>query len=211
MFVKQQIENFGWPGVKLCRPFIPKPLKIEDLDGKERSIHERASVLAQCYAKKQWHTSPLPRLPPRPPLFPIADELPTGPFTAQEMRTARTYVKKKKAPGTDEITNEILLLLLEFELTFFLMLEMFNKCWTDAVQPTEWQIAKIVAILKQKGSTKMPTNYRPIALLQAFYKFYTLLIDKRLRLIEHRVWRMQVGFRRDHSTDDANFLLHRID
>ena len=57
----------------------------------------------------------------------------------------------------------------------------------------------------------MPTNYRPIALLQAFYKFYTLLIDKRLRLIEHRVWRMQVGFRRDHSTDDANFLLHRID
>ena len=57
----------------------------------------------------------------------------------------------------------------------------------------------------------MPTNYRPIALLQAFYKYYTLLINKRLRLIEHRVWRMQVGFRRDHSTDDANFLLHRID
>ena len=56
----------------------------------------------------------------------------------------------------------------------------------------------------------MPTNYRPIALLQAFYKFYTLLIDKRLRLIEHRVWRNQVGFRRDHSTDDANFLLLRL-
>ena len=51
--------------------------------------------------------------------------------------------KRKKAPGTDGITNEILLLLLEFELTFFLMLEMFNKCWTDAVQPTEWQIAKL--------------------------------------------------------------------
>ena len=51
--------------------------------------------------------------------------------------------KRKKAPGTDEITNEILLLLLEFELTFFLMLDMFNKCWTDAVQPTEWQIAKL--------------------------------------------------------------------
>ena len=41
----------------------------------------------------------------------------------------------------------------------------------------------------------MPTNYRPIALLQAFYKFYTLLIDKRLRLVEHCVWRMQVGYK----------------
>ena len=86
-------------------------------------------------------TAPAPAWAKGP--FSTADELPTGPFTAQEMRTARTYVKKKKAPGTDEITNEILLLLLEFELTFFLMLDMFNKCWTDAVQPTEWQIAKL--------------------------------------------------------------------
>ena len=64
---------------------------------------------------------------------------------------------------------KVILLLLNFEITFFLILEMYNKCWTDAVQPTDWQILKIVAIFKQKGSTKLPINYRPIALLQAFY------------------------------------------
>ena len=69
----------------------------------------------------------------------------------------------------------------------------------DRRRKTDWLAdRKIVAIFKQKGSTKLPTNYTPIALLHAFYNFYTLLIDKRLRILEHRVWRMQVGFRRDH-------------
>ena len=53
---------------------------------------------------------------------------------------------------------KVILLLLNFEITFFLILEMYNKCWTDAVQPIDWQIAKIVAIFKQKA----PPNYRPI-------------------------------------------------
>ena len=33
------------PGAS-SRPFVPKPMKIEDLDGNERPIQERASVLA---------------------------------------------------------------------------------------------------------------------------------------------------------------------
>ena len=80
-------------------------MKIEDLDGNERPIKERASVLAQYYEKRQWHIAPLPPLPPRPPSFPTADELPTGPFSPQELRSAKKYLKKNRTPVTDEITN----------------------------------------------------------------------------------------------------------
>ena len=45
-FITDLIETTNWHGVNLCRPFVPKPMKIEDLDGNERPIQERASVLA---------------------------------------------------------------------------------------------------------------------------------------------------------------------
>ena len=121
----------------MCRPFVPKPLKIEDLDGRERSIHERACVLASYYEKRQWHTAHLPPLPHRPPRFPVVDELPIGPFTAQEVRTDKKYLKKQKTPGTDDIPNEVLLILLNFEITFFIIVEMLSKRWVDAVLRAE--------------------------------------------------------------------------
>ena len=80
-FILNMIDIKDWVGVMMNLPFVPKPLKIEDLDGRERPIQERAAVLASYYEKRQWHTAPLPPLPPRPLLFPVADELPTGPFT----------------------------------------------------------------------------------------------------------------------------------
>ena len=118
--------------------------------------------------------------------------------------------KRIKTPGTDEISNEILLIFLNDPIGFALVFRLMNYCWTHVVLPTDWQVARICAIFKNKGSTSLPTNYRPIALLQTFYKLFTLLIDKRLRLLEHRIWKMQKGFLKGRSTDDANFLMLRL-
>ena len=132
-------------------------------------------------------------------MFPIPDDLPTGVFTCDELRNAAPYLKKNKTPGTDEISNEILLIFLNDPIGFVLVLRLMNYCWTHVVLPTDWQVARICAIFKNKGSTSLPTNYRPIALLQTFYKLFTLLIDKRLRLLEHRIWKMQKGFLKGRS------------
>ena len=70
-------------------------------------------------------------------------------------------------------------------------------------------MARIVAIYKNKGATTLPQNYRPIALLQAMYKVFTSLIERRLRELEPRLWKMQMGYRTGRSTDDANHLLLR--
>jgi hypothetical protein len=73
-----------------------------------------------------------------------------------------------------------------------------------------WQLAIVVAIYKNKGSARLPTNYRPISLLSTLLKLYTSLIDRRLRLLEYRIWSNQFGFLSGRSTDDANFLLLRL-
>ena len=75
--------------------------------------------------------------------------------------------------------------------------------------PQLWQLARIVAIYKTEGATTLPQNYRPIALLQAMYKVFTPLIERRLRVLEPQLWKMQMGYRSGRSTDDANHLLLR--
>ena len=119
-------------------------------------------------------------------------------------------LKTNKATGTDEIPNEIIRILLDDALGLGLVLRLLNFCWTTATAPALWQVAHVVAIFKNKGSAQLPTNYRPISLIRTFQKLFTLLIDRRLRSLEDRVWQMQMGFRRGRSTDDANFLLLRL-
>ena len=75
--------------------------------------------------------------------------------------------------------------------------------------PQLWQLARIVAIYKNEGTTTFPQNHRPIALLQAMYKVFTSLIERRLRVLEPQLRKMQQGYRSGHSTDGANHLLLR--
>ena len=41
------------------------------------------------------------------------------------------------------------------------------------------------------------------------YKVFTSLIERRLRVLEPQLWKMQMGYRSGRSTDDANHLLLR--
>ena len=102
-------------------------------------------------------------------------------------------MKSSKVTGTDELPNEIIRIMLD-AFGFLLILEMLNFCWVNCTVPALWQIARVVPSFKQEGSARLPTNYRPISLLQHFSKFFTFLIDRRLRLLEHRIWRNQKNF-----------------
>jgi len=122
----------------------------------------------------------------------------------------RSRLLSNKSPGWDEVINEVLRVLLDDPLGFSLLLRFFNFCWASVKAPALWQLAVVVAIFKNKGSARLPTNYRPISLLSALLKVYTSLIDRRLRILEHRIWSQQFGFLSGRSTDDANFLLLRL-
>ena len=207
-YIEEQVHLHNWKGVRMCKPYVARPLRVEDAEGRERPLQERAEVLSAYYATSQWHSSQLPPLPNRPPLFPTAD-LPCGDFSPDELKCARRSLKKKKSPGTDNLSNEVLLFVLNTVEGFAYILQLMNLCWATAVLPEEWQLARIVAIYKGKGAASLPANYRPSALLQATYKLFSILVEQRLRGLEGRVWKMQCGYRAGFSTDDANHLLLR--
>ena len=84
-----------------------------------------------------------------------------------------------------------------------------NFCWSTIALPELWQMARIVAVYNGEGATTLPKSYRLIALLLAVHKIFTSLIERRLRALEPRLWKMQQCYRWGRSTDDANHLFLR--
>ena len=85
-----------------------------------------------------------------------------------------------------------------------------NKCMELEILPDELELAQVVTLYK-KGNVEDPSNYRPISLLQALYKIYAAIIQKRMAaVIEEQIWKTQYGFRAKHSTAEAPFITRRI-
>ena len=111
-----------------------------------------------------------------PPLYPTQATPPT-PFTLIELSVVLKQLRKAKAPGPDGIRNE-LVLLLDY-VGEQQLLQMFNDCLSTATVPQEWKEALVVSFYKGKGSDSDPASYRPISLLNTFYKIYAALLLKR--------------------------------
>ena len=65
-------------------------------------------------------------------------------FTIKELQHAFTQLKKNKAPGPDDITNEELALLDDNNQARLLAL--INHCWNTGAIPQEWKHAIVVPI-----------------------------------------------------------------
>ena len=68
-FIRTEIEIRKWVGIKYCRAFVPKPIKIQDTAGHFHRIQLRAQILGKYYETTQWHHQPLPPLPDHPLCF----------------------------------------------------------------------------------------------------------------------------------------------
>ena len=76
--------------------------------------------------------------------------------------------------------------------------------------PTAFDLARIVAVYKEKGDPGDADNYRPIALLQVCYKLYeTLILNRLKRGIGDRIHPYQFGFQSKLSVDNAVFSILR--
>ena len=70
--------------------------------------------------------------------------------------------------------------------------------------------ARVVSIFK-KGDPKKLANYRPISLLNSFYKIYAALIQRRLaEAIDKELSETQFAFRKNRSTSIPIACLRRI-
>lgn len=98
------------------------------------------------------------------------------PITDQEVDEVISVLKKRKAPGPDNIPNEFLITgknALKGHLQ-----ALFNKILRTGTYPTLWNVGYIVPIFKKEDPTKAE-NYLGITLLSAIRKVFTAILNKR--------------------------------
>ena len=90
--------------------------------------------------------------------------------TPLEVKGYITTLKKRKAPGIDNIKNQMLIHLPTKAIVF--ITNIFNACIRFNYFPKAWKIANVVAIHKVGSPANNPTSYRPISLLPAIGKLF---------------------------------------
>ncbi|CAI6374197.1 unnamed protein product [Macrosiphum euphorbiae] len=121
-------------------------------------------------------------------------------FSPGEIWNNLRKLPNKSAPGPDLISN-CALKRGGKKLAIYLC-KIFNSCTRLEYFPNQWKIADIIMIPKPKKDPKIPTNHRPISLLNTMGKLYEKLLLSRLKShILPQIRPEQFGFRPQHSTE----------
>ena len=125
-----------------------------------------------------------------------------------EIEEAINNQKKRKAPGEDNITAEMIRE--GEECSVEMMHTLCNRIYQGKKCPEDWGKAIIVPIHKKKDKT-ICSNYRGISLLSVPGKVYTRVLQQRLRrYVEEIVGEEQAGFRRGRGTVDQIFTIRQL-
>ena len=125
------------------------------------------------------------------------------PFTMRELKKAIRKMKRKGAPGADDIPPAFLKELGPNALTE--LLEIFNDSFLHADIPQAWRHGIIIPILKAGKPACDVDSFRPISLTSCIVKLLERMISNRLNtMAENRKWLLneQAGFRRGLSCED---------
>ena len=85
-----------------------------------------------------------------------------SPLSYEELTSALSYLKLKKSPGPDAITNEMIVNLGQPAL--HKLLDIFNKTWQEGTLPQIWREATMIPIHKKAKAKTEASSYRPISL-----------------------------------------------
>ncbi len=131
-------------------------------------------------------------------------------FSANEIEKVIDRLKNRKAPGIDNIPNEVL----KCAAIKNCLAKLFQYYFDTGLLPSCWNKAIIKPIPKSRTKDpRIPLNYRGINLLSCIYKAYGCVINKRLSeylesnsLLED----VQNGFRSDRNCIDHVFILYSV-
>ena len=125
---------------------------------------------------------------------------------AEEITKEIKCLKNRKAPGPDNISNEMI----KYggpDLTSRLT-DLFQTILKKCRIPEKWKESIIIPIYK-KGCKADPENYRGISLLNTTLKLFTrVILSKLLTYVQPK--EEQQGFRKNRSTTDAIFIMRQI-
>ncbi|GBN51944.1 Putative protein in type-1 retrotransposable element R1DM [Araneus ventricosus] len=129
-------------------------------------------------------------------------------FTKQEITYSISTMKKKKAPGIDGISIEIIKEL--HDMNPDILHYTYNKCLELGIFPETWKKRKLIIFSKPGKVPSLPNAYRPICLLSVLGKILDKLLVFRITHLLHKsnkLHKQQHGFRNGRSCETANFRL----
>ena len=129
-------------------------------------------------------------------------------ITEEEITKAITKMKTRKAPGTDEITIEVIKA--GGEKMIDMLLKVFGTILAFEKTPIDFS-KMIVCPVYKKGDKFLMSNYRAIALLSIPGKiFLKILLERMKEIVERKLKESQYGFRSGRGTVDAIFVIRMI-
>ncbi|GBM31522.1 Putative protein in type-1 retrotransposable element R1DM [Araneus ventricosus] len=129
-------------------------------------------------------------------------------FTKQEITYAISTLKKKKAPGIDGISIEIIKEL--HDMNPDILHYTYNKCLELGIFPETWKKRKLIIFNKPGKDPSLPNAYRPICLLSVLGKILDKLLVFKITHLLHKnnkLHKQQHGFQNGRSCETANFRL----
>lgn len=131
-------------------------------------------------------------------------------FTVSEIRNGIKHLKRNKSAGIDNVLNEYFIECADHLVRPLQIL--FNNILDSGAFPNVWSKGIIVPILKKSPSDDV-NNYRGVTLISCFGKLFTSVLNNRLKswaLKYEKLTDAQFGFKTNHSTSDAIFVLHNL-
>ena len=119
------------------------------------------------------------------------------------------FLKRRKAPGPDNIHNKVLRLSTITSL-FHHLAGLFTSSIQIGYIPTAWKLATPRMLLKPDKLPSLTISYRPISLMSSIMKLFEQVIEQRLCSYLEDIGFMnkyQSGFRQAKSTDNHLFRL----
>lgn len=142
------------------------------------------------------------------PIIKITDSLniPTTPFTLEEILPVIKSMKTNKSPGLDNIPT----IIWKDPVFHGLLLKICNHCFSTLAPPSAWKKAGIIPVPK-KGDLTITGNYRGISLIPIAAKIYNKLLLNRIEpAVDPLLRKNQNGFRKGRSTISQILALRRI-
>ena len=127
------------------------------------------------------------------------------------IRIIRHELKNGKAPGIDNVYNDILKKAIGTGF-YKLLARVFTISLKLDFIPDVWKVAVLCMLIKPDKPHSQTTSYRPISLISAIMKLFERVIEKRLRkhLEDDGFFsKYQSGFRKSKSTNDHLFRLYQ--
>ena len=195
---------------KAIGPAPRKTAPVKDLDGnkitdKGKMMDRWVEHYGELYSRENKVTGEALDAIEQLPCLSELDELPT----MDEMMEAINSLPRKKSPGKDGISAEMIRAA-KGKMSVHL-LDLLHQCWREREVPKDMRDSIICTLYKNKGDRSDCNNHRGIALLPIVGKCFARITLKRLQKVAEQVYpESQCGFRSKRSTTDMVFSLRQL-